>query len=515
MARVFISYNSQDRPFILKIAAQLQAAEHDVWLDVWRISGRVPYWEEIKAGIEQCTHFVFAISPQAIESESGSRIELDHAAGLPSEKRPIIAPLLVRKTPLEALPITISAGRLHIHDFVNKPFEAMLSNVLHAVASSKTESASKLSTSVFTSQRAQKLRYTEAIALVQAGAYEQAIASLEELAAQGYRPTMMPLERVLNHARQRMMESKRRAEAEDAYEEIAALEGLSRDLAREAWAQFRHDYPEFTDDPLNLAARLSRRNGQTTVRHNVADLLPDFEWRSIPQGVALLEDATNLRKYNPQGSRGGWYDVPAFKIAKTPITNLQYQYFLDAPDGYRDMRWWSYSLHASAWRRKRPQAKLTAVLGDRLPRTRISWFDAIAFCLWLSHRSGQHITLPTEVQWQRAAQGDDGRRYPYGNTFDETRCNVRESGHGAPTPVDAYPKGVSPYGVLDMQGNVWEWCLTEWQTDSAHVEGGNARALRGGAWSSVGAMVNCFYRYQNIPSVELDSIGFRPVLLDD
>jgi hypothetical protein len=138
MARVFLGYNSQDRPFILQLAEQLVRAEHDVWLDIWRISGRVPYWEEIKDGIEQCTHFIFAISPESISPESGSRIELDHAAGLPPDRRPIIVPILVRETDLKSLPITISPGRLHIHDFVHKPYDAMLSSVLHALAERNT-----------------------------------------------------------------------------------------------------------------------------------------------------------------------------------------------------------------------------------------------------------------------------------------------------------------------------------------------------------------------------------------
>jgi formylglycine-generating enzyme required for sulfatase activity len=513
MARVFLSYNSQDRPFILQLAEQLVRAEHDVWLDIWRISGRVPYWEEIKDGIEQCTHFIFAISPESISPESGSRIELDHAAGLPPERRPIIVPILVRETDLKSLPITISPGRLHIHDFVHKPYEAMLSNVLHALAD--RASTNRARPTLNSEQRTATLRFAEALALMREGAYEQAIEMLQALAAQGYQPRFFSLQAVIDHAERSLYQIRRRQEAQEAYDEIAALRHINFELACKAWADFRRNYPEHTDDPLELSRLLRPRHKHGNSRHEAASFLPDFAWCDVAEGYVLIEDATDPRKYNPSGSSGGLFHVPAFKIARTPITNAQYQVFLDAPDGYRDIRWWTYSLHASAWRRKRPQPKPTVILGERLPRTRVSWFDAVAFCIWLSHRTGRRISLPSELQWQRAAQGDDNRRYPYGKHFDPKRCNTREAGIGAPTAVDAYPDGKSPFGALDMQGNVWEWCLTEWETDDVHLEGNNPRVLRGGAWSSEGALVTTFYRYQNIPAVELDSIGFRPVLLPD
>ncbi|MDW8300746.1 MAG: SUMF1/EgtB/PvdO family nonheme iron enzyme, partial [Anaerolineae bacterium] len=510
MARVFLSYNSQDRPFILMLAEQLVRAEHDVWLDVWRISGRVPYWEEIKAGIEQCTHFLFAISPESIRPESGTRVELDHAAGLPPERRPIIVPILVRETDLNSLPITISPGRLHIHDFVHKPYEAMLSNVLHALA--ERDSAERPRRALNAQQRQFGLRFAESLALMRNGAYEQAIDLLEALSAEGYQPRFFSLQVVIDHARHSLYQQQRRREAQEAYEEIAALRHMDLELARKAWLEFRRNYPEFTDDPLDLNYHLRPRAKTSTLKPDVSDILPNFAWCDVTEGHVFIDDATDPRKYNPSGSGGGISHVSAFKIAQTPITNAQYQVFLDAPDGYRDIRWWTYSLQATAWRRKRPQPKPAPESRERFPRTRVSWFDAVAFCIWLSYRTGKQITLPTELQWQRAAQGDDNRRYPYGKDFDPKRCNTRESGIGAPTPVDAYPNGKSPFGVLDMQGNVWEWCLTEWQTDATHLDGNMPRVLRGGAWSSEGRLVTNFYRYQGIPSIELDSVGFRPVL---
>ncbi len=82
MDYVFISYSSEDRPFTLRLAEDLQRKGQEIWLDQWKITGRRPYWDEVQAGIEGCSHFIFVISPDSIVQGSGARRELYHAAGL-------------------------------------------------------------------------------------------------------------------------------------------------------------------------------------------------------------------------------------------------------------------------------------------------------------------------------------------------------------------------------------------------------------------------------------------------
>jgi hypothetical protein len=208
------------------------------------------------------------------------------------------------------------------------------------------------------------------------------------------------------------------------------------------------------------------------VKQSVADILPPpFEWCDIPAG-----------KVEIQGH--GWFDVPAFQIAKYPVTNAQYARFIEA-GGYQEKHWWT----AAGWS-QREQWTQPRYWGDSKwkgadqPVVGVSWYEAVAFCQWLSHTSGEKIMLPTEQQWQRAAQGDDGRAYPWGKDFDAKRCN---GGVNPPssktTPVTQYPNGASPYGVMDMSGNVWEWCLTEYYTArNGDVDNTNERVLRGGSW---------------------------------
>jgi hypothetical protein len=131
MARVFMSYSSKDRDFVARLATDIRSAGHEVWFDAWNITGREPYWDEIQEGIEGCVYFVFAISPEAIDRQGGAAKELYHAAGI--KPMPTIIPVLVRETPFNKLPIIITPGMYQIHDFVNHPYESMVTRVLAAL----------------------------------------------------------------------------------------------------------------------------------------------------------------------------------------------------------------------------------------------------------------------------------------------------------------------------------------------------------------------------------------------
>ena len=156
---------------------------------------------------------------------------------------------------------------------------------------------------------------------------------------------------------------------------------------------------------------------------DVGDILPPpFEWVKIPGGVVTLEDASSFG-----GTKGGAYRLASFDIAKYPITNAQYQVFVDAPDGYTNPNWWDYSDHAKAWRNAYPKPQDRAFPRDDHPRANVTWYEAVAFCRWLTAKvtplgtqrtAPLEIMLPTEQQWQRAAEGDTGWKYPWGDDFE-------------------------------------------------------------------------------------------------
>ena len=158
--------------------------------------------------------------------------------------------------------------------------------------------------------------------------------------------------------------------------------------------------------------------------------------------------------------------LDAFYIDEFEVTNADYQEFIDAT-GYPAPRHWA--------NRKYPEGE------DELPVVYVNWKDANAYCRWSGKR------LPTEAEWEKAARGTDARIWPWGNEFDITKCNVESWEGSGPKPVGSHSQCVSPYGVYDMAGNVWEW-TDSWydaypgSTFRAKEFGQKYRVLRGGSW---------------------------------
>ena len=135
----------------------------------------------------------------------------------------------------------------------------------------------------------------------------------------------------------------------------------------------------------------------------------------------------------------------------------------------------------------------------------VNWDDAVTYSRWLAEIAGKPYRLPSEAEWEKGARGTDGRIYPWGNEWDAKRCNSSEGTKGGTTPVDAYPNGASPYGLLDMTGNVWEWCSTIWdekpypfQVQDEWIQNYLARergrVLRGGSFYVLNQIVRCTLR---------------------
>jgi len=136
--------------------------------------------------------------------------------------------------------------------------------------------------------------------------------------------------------------------------------------------------------------------------------------------------------------------VSEFYIGKYPVTNAQHAAFLKVTKHEVPEHWKNGKI---------PSGK------ENHPVVYVSWHDADVFCQWLSRETGKTFRLPTEAEWEKAARGTDGRIYPWGNEWDETKLNSAEAGPGDTTPVGQYsPAGDSPYGAADMSGNAWERC---------------------------------------------------------
>jgi formylglycine-generating enzyme required for sulfatase activity len=171
----------------------------------------------------------------------------------------------------------------------------------------------------------------------------------------------------------------------------------------------------------------------------------------------------------------------------------------------------------------------------------VTWYEAVAYCRWLEEQlrvtscefkvweKGElrekyvelgtlGVQLPTESQWEKAARGKGGQRYPWGNNPAPGRANYGDTGIGTTSAVGCFPGSVSLYGVEDLSGDIWEWCRTKWVSDYQEyrpdndLEGSDARVLRGGAFNCGPDDVRCAYRGRYLPYGRGYLVGFRVVV---
>jgi formylglycine-generating enzyme required for sulfatase activity/calcineurin-like phosphoesterase family protein len=212
--------------------------------------------------------------------------------------------------------------------------------------------------------------------------------------------------------------------------------------------------------------------------------------------------------------------LDSFVIGMYPVTNEEFKRFVEA-DGYRQKEYWN----REGWKWRQAENILTPGYwydskwnGPNFPVVGVSWYEVDAYARWLSQKTGKPYRLPTEAEWEKAARGIDGRRYPWGSQFDRNLCNTDESAIGRTSPVGIFPAGKSPYGCFDMAGNVWEWCsdLQDVQNSKIHVgsqadehSNGNKRVIRGGSWINNEESCCCACRDYSSPSSRVPFIGFR------
>jgi formylglycine-generating enzyme required for sulfatase activity len=160
------------------------------------------------------------------------------------------------------------------------------------------------------------------------------------------------------------------------------------------------------------------------------------------------------------------------------------------------------------------------------PAVQITWQEATAFCAWLNQAhsaelpQGHQFRLPSEAEWEKAARGEFGFEWPWGNEFDQNKCNSAEGKKGGTTPVGAYsPAGDSPYGAADMAGNVWEWTQSLWKgypydarDGREDLKAADRRVLRGGSFYYDLRLVRCAARRWDAPDNRDRRYGFRVVL---
>ena len=283
------------------------------------------------------------------------------------------------------------------------------------------------------------------------------------------------------------------------------------------------DRPKLNDDrPTTLEPINHRSSTEKTAIQGSGDYLDahpvvqppaptvEFDWVTIPAGDFLMGSDRRLDPlaYDdelPQHCVG----LSSYRISRTPVTNAQYQRFVVATGHPAPLHWENGRCPAGK---------------ERHPVVYVSWHDAQAFCTWAGCR------LPSEAEWEKSARGTDGRLYPWGDVGpDESVCNYNMD-VGDTTPVGHYPENVSPYGLVDIAGNVWEWTASLWGREARkpdfvypytredgrenkEADDGLLRVVRGGAFFNFDNQVRCAYRHAQEPNYREDTVGFRVVAI--
>ena len=511
--KLFISYARVDKPYCIQIINTLDI--HEIWYDQ-RLHAGQHWWQEILRRLEWADGFVFLLSPESVESEYCQReFELAQGIGLH------IFPVLIHRS----TKIPKALQDIQYADFSQGLTANAVKSLLNSVYVAANDTRNQKNTAMISPDAVKPpsvnpvSAVSEATAAMKRGQYDQAVFLLKRAQATGVTSRFVNIDAVLAEAEAGLERMTYLREAAREYNQIVDLVRFepTHKLGCEAFHAFREHFKDY--DPEKLAevcgeatiSRITRQEEEPAVPKPAEFAMPLLEWCSIPEGGVEVANTTDDGRMSVIQRK-----VPAFKISRYPVTNAQYRLFLSDPMGYANHRWWQFSDQAQSWHANNRQAQQPTFKGDERPRERVNWYEAMAFCQWLGSKLNLNITLPTDLQWIRAARGDDRRVFPWGNTFNKECANTRESDVKMTTLVMRYEEGVSPFGVYDMSGNTWEWCLDlnhqEPEKNSLTAEG--KRLVHGGSFISPYQRAEINFRYYLDPQSFHSSIGFRIIIND-
>jgi formylglycine-generating enzyme required for sulfatase activity len=263
-------------------------------------------------------------------------------------------------------------------------------------------------------------------------------------------------------------------------------------LAYQNAISIRND-PDFNNDMERLIRDIKRIGDEIIVQYFEPETIHILEgtfWMGSPEGAGVPSYETPRHEV----------DLPSYRIGKYPVTNAQYEEFIRQTN--------RLVAPSMGWDGQR-----VPVGFEQHPVSGVTWYDALAYCRWLSEKTGRNYSLPNEAQWEKACRGENNCAFPWGDEFDPGRCN-----HGRPAlaPVNAYP-AQNEHGCFDLVGNVSQWTCTlwgerriapdpefayPWMDDGRNDTNGNLhlrRVVRGSSFKDNPKFLRCSARSGQIP----------------
>lgn len=525
--KLFVSYSRDDKNFVYELVERLKnEAEHDVWIDR-ELSGGQLWWDSILDNIETCESFILILTPLYIASVNCAA-ELNYALALDK----VILPLLLKPCDLpEALRKIqyIDISDLSLNETFLRSARALIKVEASLLKRGYAAQFRAARPSIPVVKVDTPENIYEIFAAAEVAAAENNIAKAEALFQKAMKADPQGLGLV---AAERLAQVRQQHDCATAYMYIVQLveKGLIKG-AQAAWydyvQKFGPDYDpnNYITDLSDIAAprgitvtppplfprthtSITREIGsqaQIELSEQKAELPTQLRniQTSLENGPVLQDQLVTLVASDQKPMRlipaskfffgnGQVRELPDFYIDTWPVTNVEYRRFIQENN----------ISPPSTWRMgKFPEKKANH------PVTGVSWYEATIYAKWAGKR------LPTVAEWEKAARGMDGRRYPWGEGFDVQRCNTSESGQKTTAPVTHYQTGASIYGVLDMAGNIWEWTTDEIKPRGLGRQNQETkRVLKGGSWKTTKGSAECAASTSAWPHEQLEDVGFRCVL---
>jgi len=450
---VFVCYAREDEQFVLRLAGHLKAQGVLVWLDRWGIPGGANWQRSIDKAIQDCAKFLIVLSPAAVDSEE---VEGELRTALDDQK-PVV-PVLYQPC---RIPLRLRSRQYIDFTRGDRNIDDIRAQLVHDLGGKQAETVKP------------PLR--------------------PEPAPPPHRVSDKAPPQVQSEA------SPRSSAGRNMFWGAAIVLGLALGV----WLFFptakkqveppveRSKNPETKETPSSQPPTVQPQTPPIAVSPPPSvDKAPSEDTKVVKDGKEMVRVSAGEffmgcnekvdKECDSDEKPGRIVDLPGFAIDKTEVTVADYKKCMDAgkctQPGTGSLCNWGVSGRKNH------------------PVNCVDWGQAAAYCKWVGKR------LPTEAEWEKAARGTDGRKYPWGNTWDEKKANVGSSGT---VPVDSYADVESPYGALNMAGNVWEW-TADWY-DEEHKD----RSVRGGSWLTNPQYARVSSRYRVVPGPRVDDIGFR------